>query len=239
MLQQKIYRSCQCLLAVLLFTEFGQVVDGSFKDSLGQVLGMGKSDGSDSDSVHHLSRRQVPMARFGRSSPDDSLHLLNRRQVTMSRIGRSMSADDPADDLLFAIAAILDTPRDDHRRQPPLPRYGRDSTSAVRDLLDLLTSESGGASEDVLSSLENRPSYFPRPAPRGGRLKRSLPMDNLQQYLTEEGFQRGYRAIPFARIGRRTDWPQLAKDKKAVPFARIGRSKSLSEPSSKNKSGRK
>jgi len=143
--------------------------------------------------------RQVPMPRIGRSSPDDTAPLTD-------------------DELYAALAAILDQPRDDRRRQPPLPRYGRDSSDAARDLISLLAPD-----DDDLS-----PSSYFRPAPRGGRYKRSLPepqavndFSGMEDYNMLQGFGRAYRAVPFARIGRNDGQHRLQA--KAVAMPRIGR----------------
>jgi len=197
-----------CIVFVAIFSDDGKANADISKRSVGspfrldrslQMLRLGKRGGA-ADMVR--VGRQVPMPRIGRSSaPDDSAALTD-------------------EELFAALAAILDQqPRDDRRRQPPLPRYGRDSGDAARDLLSLLSPD-----DDVISLS----SYF-RPAPRGGRYKRSLPAEQQQKQATSAaaapgpaqqssvhglsgmesylmsrgGFgPRAYRAVPFARIGR-------------------------------------
>ncbi|XP_055901219.1 myomodulin neuropeptides 2-like [Biomphalaria glabrata] len=63
-----------------------------------------------------------------------------------------------------------DDARDDVRRQPPLPRYGRESRSRADDSADL---------ELYRQLLSKLPTRQIKPTPRGGRYRRSLSDDYL------------------------------------------------------------
>lgn len=229
----KILETCSCFLVVAVLSGLGKAQPESFSGSavtddstsgankrgwsmlrLGrglQMLRLGKRGGN-LDALR--SGHQVPMLRAGRGSPDTSGRL-------------------DANELYAVLSAILDEPRDQSRRQPPLPRYGRDNNGVARDLLDALASDGESSSNfDLLSSLNNGPSYF-RPAPRGGRYKRSLPdagpadYPSLEDYLVQSRqFARPYssRAVALPRIGRFSGSPRLQA--KAVPRPRIGRQES-------------
>jgi len=242
-MQGKIMDACYWMVIVVICTEITSATQDSFEDN----------DDVSSD-VRHRSLGQLwrgmEMLRMGKRTQDRVMTMLRPgRQVPMPRIGRRSSTDLPGrlntDQLAAVLAAILDEPRDRDgaRRQPPLPRYGRDSDEAARDIFDLLTPEGGSSYLDLIDNNNNNnnnnaATYF-RPAPRGGRYKRSLPLaPNMppgsdrelptsdEEYWGTGPFDRSFRAVPFARIGRPTKtaaYSSKMADKKASPFPRIGR----------------
>jgi len=212
------------ILVVAVFTGLGSGQPESFTAS-----------GSSEDRSSAVSKRGWNMLRLGRGL--QMLRLGKRGEVPIVRAARRSSEDSgrlDANELYAVLASIMDEPRDQSRRQPPLPRYGRDSNGAARDLLDSIGSEDS-STYDLLSSLNNGPSYF-RPAPRGGRYKRSLPEVGDNDFSELEAYfvpGRPYRAVALPRIGRYLASPRLQT--KAVPRPRIGRNLESQEETSGSK----
>nr|QRC76232.1 myomodulin 3 [Deroceras reticulatum] len=104
-------------------------------------------------------KRQPPVPRYGRDNNDI-------RFANFDRQGRSSDGQDSSrlspNEIQNALDSIFADTKEEFRRQPPLPRYGRDSSSAR--------------------------SFF-RPAPRGGRYKKSLPVGRLMfgDFFSQDG----------------------------------------------------
>ncbi|CAG5129346.1 unnamed protein product [Candidula unifasciata] len=169
--------------------------------------------------------RGLQMLRLGkRSTNRDSLDLVQ----AVPSIRRSRSADDPdnshlsPNDVQAVLASIFDQPRDETRRQPPLPRYGRDSSSSNingRFLADALSDDAIIYPPDFFP-LSN-PRIFFRPAPRGGRYRRSFPLGRFTygDFISQDA---SGRTFAFPRFGNIVDnVPHVHA--KAVPRPRIGR----------------
>ncbi|BFZ15725.1 hypothetical protein BsWGS_18764 [Bradybaena similaris] len=130
---------CWCVVAILTGTSLAEA---------DQSLDEGSRDDADSKRGWNMLRlgRGLQMLRLGKRSA-------NLDSLGFWRHGRNANTQVSAE-LLNALAeSMFDQPRDETRRQPPLPRYGRDSGSSIR-------------------------SFF-RPAPRGGRYRRSPSKDKL------------------------------------------------------------
>ncbi|CAL1548166.1 unnamed protein product [Lymnaea stagnalis] len=160
-----------------------------------------EEDGSDDTST------DVNKRVWGKLRQGNGLQMLRLGKRTsghpMLRLSRSSSDSDilkslSPSDLQELLALLVDEPRDDMRRQPPLPRYGRDSSSVRR------SDNSAGDNRlfRFLASLGGKSSS--RPAPRGGRYRRSV-VDEKASYgdfLTPNGYSPSTKAIPLPRYGR-------------------------------------
>ncbi|BFZ15724.1 hypothetical protein BsWGS_18763 [Bradybaena similaris] len=154
---------CWCVVAILTGTSLAEA---------DQSLDEGSRDDADSKRGWNMLRlgRGLQMLRLGKRSA-------NLDSLGFWRHGRNANTQVSAE-LLNALAeSMFDQPRDETRRQPPLPRYGRDSGSSIRYLVDA-NSDVIGANPFELYPMSNPRSFF-RPAPRGGRYRRSPSKDKL------------------------------------------------------------
>ncbi|XP_059179287.1 myomodulin neuropeptides 2-like [Physella acuta] len=185
--------NCLYLFLIVIFAGYTAAETDPFTDD----------DVNDDD----VSKRGWSMLRLGRGL--QMLRLGKRgatRQIPMLRLGRS-SADDviSPNDLQALLESLLEIPRDESRRQPPLPRYGRDSSAARRSLN---SDDDDGIPTDFLPPLRK---IVYRPAPRGGRYRRSLSPSDYNDFLLS---RYNYQGQPM---------PERFVEAKAVPRPRIGR----------------
>ncbi len=136
---------------------------------------------------------------------------LGKRGLPMTRMGRAPSADYALspEEVRYLLASMSDDSKTLSSRQIPLPRYGKD-----------LDYQLGGDDDEKIfrrsaPAVEEEELPHLRPAPRGGRFRRS----NLSQFtrLSEKlkELQNRERAVALPRIGR-------FSNERAVPIPRIG-----------------
>ncbi|GFO00096.1 myomodulin neuropeptides 2 [Plakobranchus ocellatus] len=152
--------------------------------------------------VSKRSTRDVPMLRLGRPFEDDRSATIQATKEQLNAFLRE-----------FLESQAL---RDERRRQPPLPRYGRRSVQLNRR-------SNGGNLNSGFVSFEY-PDDDPvfRPPPRGGRYKRSL---GFNPALASRGEFTALFLTPYEsqRISRYLQEKQHDMRAKAVPRPRIGR----------------
>ncbi|BFZ04968.1 hypothetical protein BsWGS_08007 [Bradybaena similaris] len=165
--------------------------------------------------------RGLQMLRLGKRSIElehEVANLRRARSVNPPDSGRLSSNDVQA-----VLESIFDEPREESRRQPPLPRYGRDSSSNVningRILADALADDANIYPSDIFPLSSAR--FFFRPAPRGGRYRRSFPVGRFTfgDFISQDASDRAFALPRFASIA--DDIPHLHP--KAVPRPRFGR----------------
>uniref|UniRef100_A0A0B6XZ18 Uncharacterized protein n=1 Tax=Arion vulgaris TaxID=1028688 RepID=A0A0B6XZ18_9EUPU len=207
---------CFCALVIISGNSLVQAAD---EDN--------RNDADASKRGYGMTRRGLQMLRLGKRSAElDSLS--SGHQITLQRTARSI--DDQSNsrlsssDVQSVLDSIFDQPRDESRRQPPLPRYGRDGSSNVngRFLVDAIPDSTGGINPADFFPFSNQRFFF-RPAPRGGRYRRSFPVGRFAygDYISQDAIDRS-RSTTFPRFEHFIqDMNHLQT--KAVPRPRIGR----------------
>nr|ARS01384.1 myomodulin 2 [Deroceras reticulatum]QRC76231.1 myomodulin 2 [Deroceras reticulatum] len=167
------------------------------------------------------NKGQFSAARLGRGL---QMLRLGKRSVNLDSLNPDQANSHlTSNDVQAVLASIFDQPRDESRRQPPLPRYGRDSNNNVKGRLldDAMTDNSGVYQADFFPLSSQR--FFFRPAPRGGRYRKSVPAGRLAygSYISQDSVDRA-RALAFPRFDQFIE--ELSHlQPKAVPRPRIGR----------------
>lgn len=166
----------------------------------------GSAMGSFPESDVSRATRDVPMLRLGRASPTEDEVASALGTMPFGLRGQFLAI---LKELMEQQAA-----RDETRRQPPLPRYGRRSVPLA---LNRRTSESSNERASRIFhfdfSGEDDPVY--RPPPRGGRYKREVAASILSGQPKTGGLPKVYfprfladptmarqRSVALPRIGR-------------------------------------
>ncbi|KAK6184335.1 hypothetical protein SNE40_002002 [Patella caerulea] len=153
------------------------------------------------------------------------------RGLQMLRLGKRTQPMASQDDVMDALqSALYDQERNFNSRQVPLPRYGKDlewqNYLDKKILGDTVGDEEKRESALPVDSIiaEAVDGYRrPRPAPRGGRFRRSA---HIQYYPDELQSTSLERAVALPRFGRLTEKEikNTESKERAVPAPRFGRS---------------
>ncbi|XP_046329774.1 myomodulin neuropeptides 2-like [Haliotis cracherodii] len=198
----QLYHLCWLGLLVIVYT--------------GSCYAAASDDESEAETSHTRVRRNGwSMYRLGRGL---QMLRLGKRGLPMIRLGRTPSSDSALtpEEIRYLLTSIMDDSKTLSSRQVPVPRYGKDldyQTAYEQSLGDEEDEKIMRRSASPLEIDEGVPRL--RPAPRGGRFRRSVlsQFTRLSEKLKE--LQNRERAVALPRIGR------FSKER-AVPIPRIG-----------------
>lgn len=175
--------------------------------------------------LNRVRRGGLSMLRLGRGL---QMLRLGKRNMPMLRLGRSLDTLS-SDELKYLLVSVLGD-KFNHRRQVPLPRYGREDRedAELQWLLDHISSDRIGSDDgEGIYDLDDESPRQIRLAPRPGRFRRSTDeqekddvseKDNFIQNDDDELKNEAEKAIPLPRFGR-----ILYGSERAVPLPRLGR----------------
>jgi hypothetical protein len=185
------------------------------------IAGLVQAASDSSRAEANANKRQYSAAKLSRGL---NMLRLGKRSVNSDSLSPDQANSHlTSNDVQAVLASIFDQPRDESRRQPPLPRYGRDGSNNVKGrLLDDAMIDSSDVYQADFFPLSSQRFFF-RPAPRGGRYRRSVPAERLAyaNYISQDSTDRA-RALAFPRFEQFIE--DLSRlQPKAVPRPRIGR----------------
>ncbi|OWF46762.1 myomodulin neuropeptides 2-like [Mizuhopecten yessoensis] len=205
------------ILPIILLLHCHQLITGSTDND-----NTSEENGSP---LNRVRRGGLSMLRLGRGL---QMLRLGKRSMPMNRIGRSLDTLS-SDELKYLLVSVLGD-KFNHRRQVPLPRYGREDRedAELQWLLEHIGSDRVNTDEssEGLYDLDDESPRQIRLAPRPGRFRRSTDEQDKQDatqkgaYIqdVEEDKNEEEKAIPLPRVGR-----ILYGGERALPLPRLGR----------------
>lgn len=205
------------ILPILLLLHCHHLITGSTDEA-------NTADENDAP-LNRVRRGGLSMLRLGRGL---QMLRLGKRSMPMLRLGRSLDTL-TSDELKYLLVSVLGD-KFNHRRQVPLPRYGREERedAELQWLFDHINSDREGAAEGVYDLDDESPRQI-RLAPRPGRFRRSTSdEDNKSDELQDNKYMQDgdddkeqnliEKALPLPRFGRK-----LYGDERLLSLPQLGR----------------
>ncbi|XP_060065093.1 myomodulin neuropeptides 2-like [Ylistrum balloti] len=172
--------------------------------------------------LNRVRRGGLSMLRLGRGL---QMLRLGKRNMPIPRMSRSLDTLS-SDELKYLLVSVLGD-KFNHRRQVPLPRYGREDNE-LQWLFDHINSDRTSFDDGAegIYDLDDESPRQIRLAPRPGRFRRSTDTQDKQEdeqkenYIEDEEEDKNEeeKALPLPRFGR-----IIFGGERAVPLPRLGR----------------